>query len=410
MADPKYADLPGIAYDQADVYETSDLPESDQNTDFYEEESDSIERLHISASEAFNRFKGKTLTATNVDFSDQLTRKWRTGYDARSGAWELVGVGEKETPLQKYQRLQCEMKELVEEVAQLKESAKESSAQEQSVCTLLATQVEKAQQQLSKMRLEETLGSELVTDFSDSQGVQFMKLLAELESLKQGAVKPSSQKQPTGETDSQIGTVTYQLKYQPERAALARSARIADLEQRLHKLEAVVGATPQKMATLCVDPKDKGRPCSLLQAAQLLNAKVSLLDTGHLDQVEGRLIALAEKMDTAAEKGAARAQDAERDRKIAELYELVKSSSEDLSALLPQTLDRMLALESLHQQALDFSRSLSQLEALQEQISGSLQDNDVYMKSVQQSFTQNVDCIKKNMASLETRINAITKK
>lgn len=38
----------------------------------------------------------------------------------RSGDWELVGIGEKETPLQKYQRLQCEMKELLEEVTQLK--------------------------------------------------------------------------------------------------------------------------------------------------------------------------------------------------------------------------------------------------------------------------------------------------
>ncbi|CAG2069012.1 unnamed protein product, partial [Timema podura] len=36
MADSKYADLPGIAKDQPDVYETDDLPESDQNTNFYE--------------------------------------------------------------------------------------------------------------------------------------------------------------------------------------------------------------------------------------------------------------------------------------------------------------------------------------------------------------------------------------
>jgi hypothetical protein len=38
----------------------------------------------------------------------------------RSGDWELVESGEKETPLQKYQRLQCEMKELLEEITQLK--------------------------------------------------------------------------------------------------------------------------------------------------------------------------------------------------------------------------------------------------------------------------------------------------
>lgn len=37
-----------------------------------------------------------------------------------SGDWELAGEGEKETPIQKYQRLQCEMNELLEEIADLK--------------------------------------------------------------------------------------------------------------------------------------------------------------------------------------------------------------------------------------------------------------------------------------------------
>ena len=33
MADPKYANLPGIAHDQPDVYGTGDLPESEQHYD-----------------------------------------------------------------------------------------------------------------------------------------------------------------------------------------------------------------------------------------------------------------------------------------------------------------------------------------------------------------------------------------
>ncbi|KAG8274810.1 Dynactin subunit 2 [Homalodisca vitripennis] len=83
MADPKYANLIGIAYDQPDIYETKDLPEADQNAEIFEEESDSIERLHISASTALSKFKGKTLDSANVDFSDRLSRRIRTGYSAR---------------------------------------------------------------------------------------------------------------------------------------------------------------------------------------------------------------------------------------------------------------------------------------------------------------------------------------
>jgi hypothetical protein len=48
-----------------------------------QDESDSIERLHISASEAFTKFKGKTLDGKGIDFSDRLSKRLRTGYDAR---------------------------------------------------------------------------------------------------------------------------------------------------------------------------------------------------------------------------------------------------------------------------------------------------------------------------------------
>jgi hypothetical protein len=45
----------------------------------------------------------------------------------------------------------------------------------------------------------------------------------------------------------QSGAVTYELKYRPEQAHLFQVSRVADLEQRLHKLETVLGATSDKM-------------------------------------------------------------------------------------------------------------------------------------------------------------------
>lgn len=187
MADPKYADLPGIvcnhnifafsfnipiynlqALDEPDVYETNDLPESDQTSDFYEEENDSIERIHLSATEAFNKFKGKSLAANKIDFSERISKRLRTGYDARSGDWELAGQGESETPLQKYQRLQCEMNELLEEVNKIK-TKKEGEA---SSCLVSGEQVETALKKLADLRLEETLGANVISSITDPQGAQ----------------------------------------------------------------------------------------------------------------------------------------------------------------------------------------------------------------------------------------------
>jgi len=60
--------------------------------------------------------------------------------------------------------------------------------------------------------------------------------------------------------------------------------------------------------------------------------------------------------------------------------------------------------------AVDFNKSLTQLEALQQQIINSLQNNDTMMKDVQTNVKQNLDAIIKNIGGLETRIAALKKK
>ena len=94
-----------ITLGELDVYETSDLPESDQNMVHYEETTDSIETLNITANEAFGKFKGKQLDSGNVDFSDKLRNSRRRGYIVWSGEEKNPG----ETPVKKYQRLNCEV-------------------------------------------------------------------------------------------------------------------------------------------------------------------------------------------------------------------------------------------------------------------------------------------------------------
>lgn len=65
-------------------------------------------------------------------------------------------------------------------------------------------------------------------------------------------------------------------------------------------------------ARLSLDTQHK----SLVEVAQLLSAKASLLDSAQLDHIEGRLTALAQKMDSINEKTAATPEDAERNQKV----------------------------------------------------------------------------------------------
>uniref|UniRef100_A0A1B6CNR5 Dynactin subunit 2 n=1 Tax=Clastoptera arizonana TaxID=38151 RepID=A0A1B6CNR5_9HEMI len=369
MADPKYANLFGIAYDQPDVYETDDLPEEDQDKDLYDHSSignaDCIERLHISAKDALKTFKGKSLVPRNVDFSDRLSKKIRTGYDARSGDWELVGVGEKETPIQKYQRLQCEMKELMEEISALKETAKDENAKDSLSFPVVDTQLEKMQKQLSDLQLEESLGSELISSLNDPQGAQYKKMLAQLQTFNVGSSynhEDSAQADKAGHLAD--GLVQYQMTLRPGHIQLEKTYRLTELEQRITKMESLIGATPAKLGRL------GGGDRSLLETAQLLSSRAAMLDPAQLEAAEARVSALSSKLDHVAEKTSSLtgSLDSEKEKKISELYEIAKKT-EHLSQILPQTLERLISLKELHQQGGEFAKTIGELESVQVRLS-----------------------------------------
>lgn len=407
MADPKYANLPGIAYDQPDVYETGDLPEADQNEDAFEEENECIERLHLSASESFLKFKDKQLSGSAVDFSDRLKKVPNRGYDARSGIWELAGEGETETLLQKYQRLQCEMKEFVEEVAALKDLAKGEDKGDAAGYKALASNIERAQKQLSEFRLEETLGPELLSSLKDPETAQIKKLFAHFDTYKQKSSKPSdtaSKQIAAAAPSTGEDGMLYQLRYRPEQSQLQQASRVAELEQRLNKLENVLGTSNENMARLGSNLQNQ----SISAFVQNLESRISLLDQSQIESVDSRLSGLVGKMDSIAEKVNGQS-DPEKDAKISELYEMVKKT-EAVSSVLPQTIKRLTALESLHREASTFSSSLSKLEAFQLKLAASLQGNEKLLQSVEKGFAENVETIKKNMSGLDQRLAVLSKK
>ena len=92
---------------------------------------------------------------------------------------------------------------------------------------------------------------------------------------------------------------------------------------------------------------------TLLGAVSTLSARSSLFDPVHLDHIEGRLAAFQQKMTSAAaateRNTKVGAVEAEKAKKVDRLYELVQRS-EGLSQALPEVVDRMDALQGLHEQ------------------------------------------------------------
>ncbi|XP_058833288.1 dynactin subunit 2 [Topomyia yanbarensis] len=379
MADPKFQFLPYIAHDQPDVYETPDVAES-ETSDFYEEEpsNESIERLHISTKDSYNKFKGKYLTG-DVDFSDRIGKRFRIGYDAHSGEWDLAGEGEKETPIQKCLRLQCEMNELMDEIATSQADASKSKEEKASYEVVFEV-VGTAKKVLESLKLEQAIGSESVNTGADSEAKTLLKKIEDYK--KSGGGDPGK-------------TVT----------ELVHSSRIAELELRLHKLEVAVGAKPEKISRLA----GSTGAGNLIEAVQSISAKAALLQPQQLDLIEARLGNLVQKIEQIQEKSSATGQDANREQKILELHEIAKTT-EPIVQILPDMLNRMQTLESLHKYATNFSKLFAELETTQSSILNGIAGNKSLLTGVQEAFAQNLENVNSEVKKLEERMKTLQEK
>ncbi|XP_054859888.1 dynactin subunit 2 [Eublepharis macularius] len=404
MADPKYADLPGIARNEPDVYETSDLPEDDQ-AEFDAEEltSISVEHIIVNPNAAYDKFKDKRVGTKGLDFSDRIGKTKRTGYE--SGDYEILGegLGVKETPQQKYQRLLHEVQELSTEVEKIKSSVKESTAEEKLTPVALAKQVAGLKRQLVSTHLEKLLGPDAAINLTDPDGALAKRLLIQLEAAKSAKATPASGKSPAKAPAGAGNTVTYELHSRPEQDKFSQAAKIAELEKRLAELEATIHCEQDPQNPLAVGLQG----ASLMETVEILQVKVSTLDTATLDQVEARLQSVLGKVNEIAKHKAA-VEDADTQGKVHQLYEMVQRWS-PLASSLPEVVQRMVTVRQLHDQAMQFGQLLTHLDTTQQMIANSLKDNVTLLTQVQKTMKENLASIEDNFASMDARVQKLAK-
>ncbi|XP_056316650.1 dynactin subunit 2 [Danio aesculapii] len=403
MADPKYANLPGIASNEPDVYETSDLPEDDQ-AQFESEElcSDSVERIVVNPNAAYDKFKDKHVSAKGLDFSDRISKNRRVGYE--SGDFELLaeGCGVKETPQQKYQRLVNEIHELCQDVEKIQTSTKESGAEERLTPVALAQQAAQLKQQLVSAHLDSLLGPDAHINLTDPDGALAKRLLTQLE-VARGVRSRAGADGKTAAPKGPDGVILYELHSRPEQEKFTESAKVAELERRLAELETAVGSGSDKRGPLSSGVQGS----SLTETLELLQARVSALDAATLDQVEARLQSVLGKMNEIAKHKAAM-EDAETQSKVSQLYDVVQKW-DAMATSLPQVVQRLTAVRELHEQAMQFGQLLTHLDTTQQMINNSLKDNGTLLTQVQQTMKENLLAVEENFSALDQRMKKLNK-
>jgi len=366
-----------------------------------DENTDSVDTLNISASEAFGRFKGAYIDSSSVDFSDKLRNTRRKGYN-------VVWSGEsktdhQETPVKKYQRLNCEVRELLEDITSAKKN--KDSALEDHTLETIGGQVEILHKHLLEMRLEDVLGEQTVSTMTDPQAAGRMRLLAQLDELKAGGESKQPRK-VAGSGGQECNTPSYSLYIKPAATGVTEGALLGELQSRISMLERRVGLQKEHgdmMATLTMETGKK----NIMQAVQVLSAKTTLLDPNNLANIEGRLGALQQKLGQLQEDNSSL--DSESMSQLEGLLSVVERS-QPMYTTLPTVIQRLETLQSLHEKAADMSRGLVELETVQQQLAVQLGNNQGLLKTTQKRFSGNIETINANFASLVERVERLKQK
>jgi len=347
--DPKYAGLPGIAWDQPDMFETvpgGDIEdESNDNTDTEEEE-----KLHLSS------------------------LSWLGDLEVGSGE------GEKESLLQSFLRLRLEVGELVEELDSRTESSREEDSQWQG----LSLQVKELSSQLESCQMDHHGGS-------SSTPVTVEALNKQIEAMKN--VKDRSKKEASD--------AVYELYL--SKGGESQSHDVSSLDARLAVLEKIVGSSCLSDRRVLSAPTDDK---SLVEAVQVLDERKSLLNQHHIDHVEGRLAALTYKVNSIGEqKGALEA--ASKDDKLNKLSSLVSSQSSLAAGLLPQIVERVQHVAKLQEGSKSWQDVVDGVEQQQRETKDVLTDTEREVVNTKEYFDGNIAGIHENFILLQKKLQEI---
>ncbi|MGH0175830.1 UNVERIFIED_CONTAM: hypothetical protein FKN15_001012 [Acipenser sinensis] len=101
-------------------------------------------------------------------------------------------------------------------------------------------------------------------------------------------------------------------------------------------------------------------------------------------------------------------EDAETQNKVSQLYEVIQKW-DSMATTLPQTVQRLVAVKELHEQAMQFGQLLTHLDTTQQMIKNSLKDNSTLLTQVQQTMNENLMSVKDNFGALDARMKKLSK-
>eukprot|EP00008_Paramoeba_atlantica_P007784 CAMPEP_0201488540 /NCGR_PEP_ID=MMETSP0151_2-20130828/18806_1 /ASSEMBLY_ACC=CAM_ASM_000257 /TAXON_ID=200890 /ORGANISM="Paramoeba atlantica, Strain 621/1 / CCAP 1560/9" /LENGTH=381 /DNA_ID=CAMNT_0047873855 /DNA_START=57 /DNA_END=1202 /DNA_ORIENTATION=+ len=334
---------------------------------------------------AFGRFQGRQLSS-HVDFSDMVyPRKGkRVGFVPSQTEFETEDVSE-ESLLQRFHRLQHEVKQFIIDV----EKQKDKKEEEGTGVNLgdLAKQMEFAYGNLvNSAETLTTTTNKTAPGASRRVGTSFPGGFADSSAKVEAEVKQA--KQSDGSS-----SVTYELHYNQsvDREGKRNAEEIVRVERRVASLEQYVG------------PISASDSCCLEDSVAKLENRSKLFNENELKTIHAHLTRILQDIDEG------KLEKQQQAVKIDQLYELLKRR-EETERQIPVIATRMHALKGLHERSARVVQEIESLNTNQNQLESLLKEDRELLISLRQSLTESARTMDENLQSMRSRVDEYVKR
>ena len=375
------------------VYHPLDNGKGKESAPSSSSHGDSIDEQGLPTEQAFGRFVNKKVLM-DENFADMIVPKTarRNGnFVPGQTEFEALTSGERaeETPLQKFHRLQHEVKVFTEELAQKAKSESvdgSGNSDGKEDLSALAMQMQSLYNALvSNVAELESRGQPAGTT-GEAVAVQY-----KVENLTGQVMAQVEQAKGDAAADSKSAAVTYEIYYSKalEDAKQANASKLARLEKRVAGLERSLGGASAGSLEVKVSELEKTIRMASAQDVHLIQVRLQRLRES-----------LAEAKRLQEEGKKFNPVDAE---KIDKLFEKVERT-DPAAQQLPAVLARLHALRGLHEKSATLVKDVQALSDSQKQIEMLLKEDAQLLATVQKGFAENLNAIQGNMKGLQERI------
>lgn len=381
-SNPNANTLPGIVFDQPEVYESEPAPSEDTGINdldlINESPDDAIALIEVPIRQAFSYFAERENDIAKF-------------YVQRHGEYKIAGdKPEEETDMEKYHRLVSEVNELLnkfqaEKVSKLDKS--ELSAAGSLTNTALTNNLAILTKQLKTLEFAAEDGS------LDTTQSEFKNIKTKLDKLNEKVLDEPDVDVKSKSTSGFGSDET------------SRLIRMSALERRLNLLETLLGHNEAKMQTLLKTTKCE----SLIEVSETMSSWLSLFKPESVPRINKELDYLSQRMEKINESASSSEEnklDGQTKAKLDQLCSLV-TSTDKYRAMVPTIIHRLNAMEELQQRASQVTATVNHLEQIQSQIVDSLHSNKEDLTSMNQMFAKNIELIKGFSKDIDSRILAI---